>query len=255
MSTVPPSSGETPSQTGLGTEVSSAAGSTTTQSSGDGSSGGSVSAAAQSAMSEAGTTKDAAVGEAQQMTQTVKEQAGEVASTLRDQARGLLDSSREQVSEQTNSQRDRAVESLRSLSDELDGMAAKATESGLGAQLAREGGQWASRAADYFDGREPGQFLDDLRELARRRPGAFLVGAAVAGVVAGRLSRGMVDAQRESSAWTAEAPKPSDDAHATLTTTDPLAAAPQSASSVAAGVRTQPSRGADLGASTPADAL
>ena len=36
--------------------------------------------------------------------------------------------------------------------------------------------------------------LDDIRSFARRKPGAFLLGAAVAGIVAGRMFRGAKDA-------------------------------------------------------------
>jgi hypothetical protein len=48
--------------------------------------------------------------------------------------------------------------------------------------------------ADWLDGREPGQLLDEARNFARRRPGVFLVGALAAGVVAGRMTRGVVAA-------------------------------------------------------------
>ena len=153
---------------------------------------------------EASHVKDSAMSEAHDVAQTTKEQAQAVASDVREQAQTLLDESRSQLADQAGTQRDRAVESLRSLAGELDDMASQSAHSGLGAQLAREGGQRAHQVADFLDGREPGQLLDELRELGRRRPGAFLAGAAVAGVVVGRISRGAMGARKSDSASTAD---------------------------------------------------
>jgi hypothetical protein len=50
--------------------------------------------------------------------------------------------------------------------------------------------------AGWLEQREPGELLDEVRALARRKPGTFLLGALAAGVVAGRLTRGAVDATR-----------------------------------------------------------
>ena len=41
--------------------------------------------------------------------------------------------------------------------------------------------------------------LEEVKDFARRRPGTFLLGAAIAGVLAGRATRGGVAAARESS--------------------------------------------------------
>ena len=41
--------------------------------------------------------------------------------------------------------------------------------------------------------------LDEVRSFARRRPGTFLLAAAAAGLVAGRLTRGAVDEKRDTS--------------------------------------------------------
>ncbi|HKC26518.1 MAG TPA: hypothetical protein VKB75_00770, partial [Jatrophihabitans sp.] len=52
----------------------------------------------------------------------------------------------------------------------------------------------------------PGDLVDELRRFARRRPGAFLMGALAAGVVAGRLGRGVVAAHTEDDGTAAGAP-------------------------------------------------
>ena len=156
----------------------------------DGSTTGGLSDAKNTAQEQAAKVKDTATGEAQAVAQTVKEQTQAVTSDVRAQARDLVDQSRGQLNEQASSQRDRAVTTLRSLADELSGMADSATSSGLGQQLTREGGQLTHKAADFLEQREPSELLGEVRDLARSRPGAFLIGAALAGVVAGRLSRG-----------------------------------------------------------------
>jgi hypothetical protein len=47
--------------------------------------------------------------------------------------------------------------------------------------------------------REPGDLVAEVRRFAQRRPGAFLVGALLAGVAAGRLTRGVIAASSDKS--------------------------------------------------------
>ena len=56
----------------------------------------------------------------------------------------------------------------------------------------------AGDAAGWLDQRDPGSLLEEARGFARRRPMAFLAAAAGLGVVAGRLSRSLVDEARDS---------------------------------------------------------
>ena len=46
--------------------------------------------------------------------------------------------------------------------------------------------------------RDPGELLDEVRSFARRKPGLFLLGAAAAGIVAGRLTSGVKAAHSDS---------------------------------------------------------
>jgi hypothetical protein len=46
----------------------------------------------------------------------------------------------------------------------------------------------------WLDSHGPDEVLDEVRSFARRRPGTFLLIAAGAGVVLGRLTRGLKDA-------------------------------------------------------------
>jgi len=52
----------------------------------------------------------------------------------------------------------------------------------------------------WLQNREPAQLLDEVRAYARRKPGTFLLGAAIAGVVAGRLTSGVKAAHTGSGA-------------------------------------------------------
>jgi hypothetical protein len=82
---------------------------------------------------------------------------------------------------------------------ELREMADGGRQSGPASEVARQAADRADRFADWLAAREPGDLLDEVRSFARRRPGAFLAGAALAGVVVGRLTRGAVDAARSDS--------------------------------------------------------
>jgi hypothetical protein len=53
--------------------------------------------------------------------------------------------------------------------------------------------------AGWLQDREPADLLEEVRSFARRKPGTFLLGAALAGVVAGRLTSGVKAAHSSSS--------------------------------------------------------
>ena len=125
----------------------------------------------------------------------VAEEAKQVASDVREQARGLLTETRTQVEDQSRTQRDRLVETMRTFSDDLDGMAEQ--RSGLASDAAREVANRVRSFGQQLDGREPTELLDDLRSFARRRPGMFLAGSVIAGVVVGRFLRGAREAAQD----------------------------------------------------------
>jgi hypothetical protein len=154
----------------------------------DGGSGSTTEVAKQEAANVAQNATDAA----QQVATTAKDQVAGVASEAKDHASRLTGEARQQVAEQASTQKGRAVSGLRSLSQELQGMADSAEQSGPATQVARTASSTADQIASYLDRHEPGQLVDELRDFARRRPGTFLLGAALAGVVAGRLTRGVV---------------------------------------------------------------
>jgi len=156
-------------------------------------------------------TKNLAVGEAKNVGQTAAEagsqvasvatdQAKEVAYETRRQAKDLLDQGRSQLKEQTVTQQQKAAQGLTSLAQEMRGLADGSSQGAPGP--ARDLLQQASDLVEGFAGklqnREPGELLDEVRSFARRKPGLFLLGAATAGVLAGRLTSGVKAAHADS---------------------------------------------------------
>jgi hypothetical protein len=129
---------------------------------------------------------------------TAAEQAGNVAQEVKTQARDLVGEARSQVRSQAHSGQQKAADGIRALSQELREMA-DTGQSGTVSEVARQAAARVDLAADWLSRREPADLVDELRSFARRRPGAFLLGAALAGVAVGRLTRGAVDAARTDS--------------------------------------------------------
>src|SRR5689334_14003880 len=128
-----------------------------------------------SVRAEAGAVQETTADATREVAGTAKEQVGVVAADVRDETRRLFGETRDQVTQQAGQQRDNVVGGLRSLGDELRSMAEHG--SGWGAQAARHGASWSDQAAGFLDGRELSDVLEDLRMMARRRPGRFLAGA------------------------------------------------------------------------------
>jgi hypothetical protein len=143
------------------------------------------------------TTASTAADQGRRVAGTAKAEAQSVAETAVQQTRSVMTDAAQQVSgqvsEQATVQRDKLSQTLRTLGDDLARMASQDQASGLAADLAREAASRAHAFGSHLEGREPAQLLDDVRELARRRPGTFLLGALAAGVVAGRLFRASAD--------------------------------------------------------------
>lgn len=70
-------------------------------------------------------------------------------------------------------------------------MASSSTESGVITDLAHEGSRRGGEIAHWLESREPKDVLEDVKSFARRRPVTFLALAATAGVLTGRLTRGL----------------------------------------------------------------
>ncbi|HEY2239702.1 MAG TPA: hypothetical protein VGI21_12975 [Streptosporangiaceae bacterium] len=128
-----------------------------------------------------------------QVAQTATDQAKQVAAETGRQARDLLGEAQGHATDQASTQQQRAAQQLHSVADELDQMASNSGQSGVATEFARQAANRAHGAASWLEQRQPADLLDEVRSFARRRPGAFLIGAAVAGLAAGRLTRGLKD--------------------------------------------------------------
>jgi hypothetical protein len=144
------------------------------------------------ASSKAASTAEAGKRAAEDVAGTASEKAKGVAGETKKQARELVGQARDQLRDQAGTQHRNLVTNLRSLADELDGMAEGGEQSGVATDLVRRASGHTRSAASWLDEREPGDIVDEVRNFARQRPGVFLAAAVMAGVAAGRLTRGGV---------------------------------------------------------------
>ncbi|HST48691.1 hypothetical protein [Jatrophihabitans sp.] len=150
-----------------------------------------------------GSTTEVAKDQAAQVTQgavqagqhvagVAKEQVVNVGAEAGRQAKDLLSQAGSEISQQASSQQQRLAQSIRSLGDELHKMTQPGEQaSGPAADLARQGAQRTREFASWLEQREPGEVLEEVKDFARRRPGTFLLLAAGAGLLAGRMTRGL----------------------------------------------------------------
>src|SRR5688572_25259843 len=135
-----------------------------------------------------------------QVASVATDQAKEVAAETQRQAKDLIDQGRYQVKEQVVTQQQKAGQSLSSLAQEIRALADGSSQGAPGP--ARDLLQQASGTVENFatmlQNKEPGELLDEVRSFARRKPGLFLLGAAAAGVLAGRLTSGVKAAHSDS---------------------------------------------------------
>jgi hypothetical protein len=138
--------------------------------------------------------------------EVASEQASGVAAEAGRQGRDLLGQAQEQLADQAAHGQHRAAGRLMALGDDLRLMADKVDQASPAGELARRAASRAHAAAGWLGNREPGQVLDEVQAFARRKPGMFLAVAAGAGLLAGRLTRGMQAAA--SDGWSAATTEP-----------------------------------------------
>lgn len=129
--------------------------------------------------------------------QTAADKAKDVAQETKRQARDLLGEAKQQLSDQAGAQHSSLVTNLRQLGNELGSMANNSSQSGVATELVSQAHERVNSVANWLETRQPGDLFTEARRYAQRRPGAFLLGAALAGVVAGRLTRGVVESHRD----------------------------------------------------------
>jgi hypothetical protein len=160
----------------------------------------SVSESPNTGNSPAQQTGQAAKQETRATADRAKEAAGTVAGSAREQARNVTGEARDQVAEvashlkeraaqEADSQTRRTADTIRQWADDLSGMAENTRSDSPVRNLASQAADGGRRAADMLEERGVGGLVEGVESFARRRPGAFLAGAALAGFAIGRMAK------------------------------------------------------------------
>ena len=152
-------------------------------------SGGKAAETADAAKQSGQQVAGAAADHAKDLAGTASDKASDVIGEAKAQASDLFGTAREQLGSEAENRRGQAVSALHAIGDELDSMQSHDGDHGVATQLAGRGTQYVRQTAEWLDGRQPNEILDDVRKFAREKPGTFLLGALVAGIIAGRLTR------------------------------------------------------------------
>ncbi|MCU1432782.1 MAG: hypothetical protein JWP95_1887, partial [Actinotalea sp.] len=150
--------------------------------------------------STAQTAKDQAAGIAQSAAESgqhlageAKNQAAEIGREAGRQAKDILTQGRTQVATQASQQQQKLAGGIRTFGEELSTMAGASEQSGIASEVARQLSGRVDSVAGWLESREPADILEEVKAFARNRPGTFLLLAAGAGMLAGRLTRGLRD--------------------------------------------------------------
>jgi hypothetical protein len=160
----------------------------------------------QKVKAEASATAGQAKQAASQLTDTAGEQARAVAGEARRQAGTAIGDLRSRAMDEAEEQTKRAAGTLRQWANDLSDLARRAESDSPARGLASQAADKGHWAADYLDEQGVEGMVSDLRGFARRRPGAFLGGALVAGLVVGRLAKAAGTASRADGAGQGPSP-------------------------------------------------
>lgn len=132
-----------------------------------------------------------ATDSAQHVAETAKTEAAHVAAEVKTNARDLLYQAKSDLTDQAGAQQQKVAEGLHSISTQLHTMASASDQPGVASDIVRQAAEKSSAVASWLEGRDPGSLVTEVKSFARQRPGTFLLLAAGAGVLAGRLSRSL----------------------------------------------------------------
>ena len=132
-----------------------------------------------------------AAGASQNVAATAKEEVANVASEVKTSTRDLMNQAKSDLTSQAATQQQKAAEGIHTISSQLRTMADAPDEQGVASDLIRQAADRSASVASWLEHRDPGSLLDEVKSFARQRPGTFLLLAAGAGMVAGRLGRSL----------------------------------------------------------------
>jgi hypothetical protein len=152
------------------------------------------------------TTKDRVKDQGREVARTASDEAGQVAGTVKEQAaevrhevavqgQEVVARAKEQFRNQADTQAREASEGLRRLGGQARALAdGRVEDAGPFGGYLRQAGDRIDGMASRLEERGAEGVLSDVQDFARKRPGLFLAGAAVAGFAVGRMIRGARDA-------------------------------------------------------------
>ncbi|MET9958123.1 hypothetical protein ABZ128_03395 [Streptomyces sp. NPDC006326] len=152
---------------------------------------GEATAVAHTVQDKAGESAALVGGKAAEVGGTAKEQAANVVGEATTQARDLVGELRTQLTGQAETQTQRLAENVRRLSQELRELGENGKPDSTMAGVARQIADSGHQVAAHMEKRGPDGLVSDLQNFARRRPGVFLAGAALAGFVVARAGKGV----------------------------------------------------------------
>jgi hypothetical protein len=135
---------------------------------------------------------------ARTVTTEATDQAKVVVGQARQEVERLVGQTRDELQTRAREQGDRAAHGLRSLSRQLDALAAgRPDEAGSLTTYLTDAQDRVSALAQRLETGGPQAVLDDVTRFARRRPGMFLALAAGTGFLVGRLARSGAAARQD----------------------------------------------------------
>ena len=152
---------------------------------------GGTSTSLDSAKHEAADLKDTAVEQTKNVAGAVKDEASAVLGEAKFQAKDLFTQTQHELKDQANTQQQRIAAGLRSVSSELGSMSANSSNPGVASDLVRQLSGRLSGVAAWLGERDSGAVVTEVKRYARRKPGTFIIGAAILGVAVGRLTRAL----------------------------------------------------------------
>ena len=157
---------------------------------------------ADTAKEQASNLKQTATGAGGHLLGEAKGEAAAVTQEARRQLSDLWSQARTEVSGQASTQQTRIAGGLSAVGNQFSQMASAPDQQNLATDIVREVGDRVEGLGRWLENHGPDEVLDEVRSFARRRPGTFLLVAAGAGVVLGRLTRGLKDGSTSSSGST-----------------------------------------------------
>lgn len=136
---------------------------------------------------------------AQHVSSTAQHEAGKVAEEAKQQASNLWHQLQRDAGDQASHQQDRAAKSVRAVSDDLAGLRrGEEPKDAVTRDLLSMADERVSAIADRLENSSPQDLVQDVRRIASTRPFTFLAIAAGVGLIAGRVTRGLADANNDS---------------------------------------------------------